>query len=251
MNGLSDPNVAACLARLHEAAARDSARRRSSWRRGADDDVLIRMGDFYLAVSPAEGRLLYVLARGGRAASIVEFGASFGVSTIYLAAAARDNGGHVVTTEVHPDKCAALRESFARAGVEDCVTLLEGDARETLAGVEGPVDLLFLDGWKSMYLRGTIAEAGLADVVTVLEGDARETLVDVEAGVDFAFLDGWKSMYLPVLQILVPKLRAGALVAADNVDHDAARPYAEHVRSSPAFVSHTLGKMELSCYTPD
>lgn len=205
MNSLNDPTVAGCLAHLHEEAGRDSARRRSSSRRGAGDDALIRMGDLYLAVSPAEGRLLYVLARGSRAVSIVEFGASFGISTIYLAAAARDTGGHVITTEVHPEKCAALR--------------------------------------------ATVAAAGLADVVTVLEGDARETLQDVEAGIDFAFLDGWKSMYLPVLQILVPKLRAGALVAADNIDHEAARPYAEHVRSSPAFVSHTLGKTELSCYT--
>jgi predicted O-methyltransferase YrrM len=94
-----------------------------------------------------------------------------------------------------------------------------------------------------------LADAGLADVVTLLEGDARETLNDLEAGIDFVFLDGWKGMYLPVLELLTPKLVEGALIAADNVDHEGARSYTEHVRASRAFVSHTLGKMELSCWT--
>ena len=81
----------------------------------------------------------------------VELGAAFGVSTLSLAAAGRANGGHVTTTGVHPRKCAALRDTLNRAGVADIVTLLEGDARETLASVGGPVDLLLLDGWKGMY----------------------------------------------------------------------------------------------------
>jgi predicted O-methyltransferase YrrM len=63
------------------------------------------------------------------------------------------------------------------------------------------------------------------------------------------FLDGWKGMYLPVLELLLPKLRAGALLAADNIDHEGAQDYADRVRSDAAFVSRTLGKMELSCYT--
>lgn len=205
MNSLQDTRIGRCLARLHEAAGQDTARRAKRSGRDADQDSLVRMGELYLAVSPAEGRLLYLLARGVRATSIVEFGASFGISTIYLAAAARDNGGRLITTEVHPAKCAAARE--------------------------------------------TLADAGLSEVSTVLEGDARETLPGVAAGFDFAFLDGWKSMYLPVLDILIPKLRAGTLVAADNIDHEGARAYADRVRSSPSFVSHTLGKMELSCYT--
>lgn len=112
----------------------------------------MRLGEFYLAVSQEEGEFLYVFARAIGARNIVEFGASFGVSSIYLAAAATDNGGSLTTTEVHPDKCAALRDTFDRAGVSDAVNLLEGDARETLKGIEGPVDLLFLDGWKSAYL---------------------------------------------------------------------------------------------------
>ncbi len=113
---------------------------------------LVRLGEFYFAVSPEEGNLLYILARATNARKIVEFGASFGVSSIFLAAAAKDNGGILITTEVHPEKCAALHDTFDRAGLSDAVTLLEGDARKTLDSVSGPVDLLFLDGWKSMYL---------------------------------------------------------------------------------------------------
>ncbi|MGD8324261.1 MAG: class I SAM-dependent methyltransferase, partial [Gammaproteobacteria bacterium] len=126
MNSLNDPAVAACLERLHEAAAQ-----RIDWRNVADrnSDSLTRMGECYLAVSRAEGRLLYLLARGAKAKYSVEFGASFGVSTVYLAAAARDNGGRLVTTEAHPGKCAAVRETLTAAGLSDVTTLLEGDAR--------------------------------------------------------------------------------------------------------------------------
>jgi predicted O-methyltransferase YrrM len=204
MNSLNDPAVCACLNRLHEAAALNV-----DWTTVPDrnTDLLTRMGECYLAVSPEEGRLLYLLARGSGARHIVEFGASFGVSTIYLAAAARDNNGQLVTTEAHPGKCAAVR--------------------------------------------ATLAEAGLADVTTLLEGDARETLADIEHGIDFVFLDGWKGMYLPVFELLEPKLVDGALIAADNIEHKGARPFADFVRSSNALVSHTLGKLELSCYAPD
>jgi predicted O-methyltransferase YrrM len=206
MNSLNDSKVARSLARLHESARGDSARRAAA-RADGEENSLLRMGELYLSVSPEEGRLLYLLARASGATSYVEFGASFGVSTVYLAAAARDNGGRLVTTEVHPRKCAATRN--------------------------------------------VLADAGLGDVVTLLEGDARRTLRDADGGIGFVFLDGWKSMYLPVLQILLPKLRAGALVAADNIDHEGARDYAHKIRSDAAFVSHTLGKMELSCYTGD
>lgn len=157
MNSLADSRITAQLERLHRAADDDAqrwARRDAEQAAGrvADGDALVRMGEFYLAVSPDEGRLLYLLARARRAPRIVEFGASYGVSTLYLAAAARDAGGHVFTTEVHPDKCRALRKTLADAGLVDQVTVLEGDARETLAEVPEPVDLVLLDGWKSLYL---------------------------------------------------------------------------------------------------
>lgn len=158
MNLVNHPAAEAVLDDLHAAASED--KQRWSDRSGTDDTAklargggeLVRLGAFYLAVSREEGSFLYVLARATNARTIVEFGASFGVSSIYLAAAAKDNGGSLITTEVHPEKCAALRETFERAGLSDVVTLLEGDARETLKDVSGPIDLLFLDGWKSAYL---------------------------------------------------------------------------------------------------
>jgi predicted O-methyltransferase YrrM len=106
-----------------------------------------------LAIKPDVGRLLYVLAMAGRAATMVEFGASLGFSTIHLAAAARDIGGgaRVISSEIEPDKANAARENLAEAGLQDLVDLREGDALETLRDVD-PVDLLFLDGWNNLYL---------------------------------------------------------------------------------------------------
>jgi predicted O-methyltransferase YrrM len=205
MNSLQDVPIRRALARLHEDAHRDRERRLAGAGVDSDSNALIRMGGLYLAVSPDEGRWLYLLARASRASQAFEFGASFGVSTLYLAAALRDNGGRLVTTEVHPDKCRALRT--------------------------------------------TLAEAGLQAVVTVLEGDALETVEAVNAPVHFVFLDGWKGMYLPMLEQLLPKLAPGALVAADNIDHDAAQDYARRVREGSDFVSRTITKMEVSCYT--
>jgi predicted O-methyltransferase YrrM len=105
-----------------------------------------------LAIKPEVGELLYVLALARRAATIVEFGASLGFSTIHLAAAAREVGGaRVITTEIEPEKAERARQNLADAGLEDVVDLREGDALSTLADVL-EVDLLFLDGWNNLYL---------------------------------------------------------------------------------------------------
>lgn len=107
----------------------------------------------YLAVSPAYGRFLYTLARARRATRIVEFGSSMGVSTLYLAAALRDNGGgQLVGSELEPGKVARARASLGEAGLSELVEIREGDALETLKEVGGPVDVLLLDGAWSLYL---------------------------------------------------------------------------------------------------
>ena len=109
--------------------------------------------ELYIPVSPEGGRLLYTLVRASRPATVVEFGTSFGISTIHLAAAVRDNGaGRVVSTELNAAKAARARANLAEAGLADLVTILEGDARETLAGLPGPVGFVLLDGWKDLYL---------------------------------------------------------------------------------------------------
>jgi predicted O-methyltransferase YrrM len=84
---------------------------------------------------------------------VVEFGMSYGISTVHLAAAVYDNGiGRVVTTELSTVKVARARTNLTEAGFEDVVTILEGDALETLAGLTDPVELVLLDGWKDLCL---------------------------------------------------------------------------------------------------
>lgn len=107
----------------------------------------------YMPVSPSSGRLLYALVRAVKPTAIVEFGMSYGLSTLHLAAAARDNGfGRVFTTELSAKKVAVAAQTFAAAGVDDIVTVLAGDALETLREVDGEIGVVFLDGWKEMYL---------------------------------------------------------------------------------------------------
>jgi predicted O-methyltransferase YrrM len=116
-------------------------------------DYYARMKDLPLPVSRETGLLLYMLARNSRARSIVEFGTSFGISTLYLAAALRDNGGgRVITTEFEPSKIARARENLTAGGVMDLVDIREGDALQTLrTGLPDTIDLLLLDGAKALY----------------------------------------------------------------------------------------------------
>jgi predicted O-methyltransferase YrrM len=116
-------------------------------------DFYSQMKDFPLPVSRETGLLLYMLARNGGVRTIVEFGTSFGVSTLYLAAALRDNGGGVlITSEFEPSKVERARGNLTAGGLIDLVEIRQGDALETLA-VDLPetIDLLLLDGAKALY----------------------------------------------------------------------------------------------------
>jgi predicted O-methyltransferase YrrM len=109
--------------------------------------------DVYMSVSETGGQLLYLMARAVGARTVVEYGTSFGVSTIFLASAVRDNGGGmVVGTELHPDKATAAQRNFDAAGLSDVINLRIGDARETLYELPGQVDLVLLDGWPELAL---------------------------------------------------------------------------------------------------
>jgi predicted O-methyltransferase YrrM len=109
--------------------------------------------DLYLPVSPKQGTLAYIVGRSIRARRIVEFGTSFGISTIYLAAAVRDNGGgSVIGSEIEPKKVMRARANIEEAGLSGQVEIREGDALETLKDPGGPVDMVLLDGMKEMYL---------------------------------------------------------------------------------------------------
>ncbi len=136
----------------------------------------------FLAISPAYGRFLYALARARNATRIVEFGTSMGVSTIYLAAALRDNGGgHLIGTELEPGKVARARANLDAAGLADLVEIRAGDALETLKDVGGDVDVLLIDG-------------------------------------------AW-SLYLPILRLVEPRLKPGAVVLGENAFDESFRGY--------------------------
>jgi predicted O-methyltransferase YrrM len=159
-NSLTDPPVRPVLDRLFQAADQDGAQWVSIGERHPDGFAAMSAreqadayGELYIPVSPEGGRLLYTLIRASRPATVVEFGTSFGISTIHLAAAVRDNGtGRVVSTELNAAKVARARANLAEAGLAAVVTILAGDARETLADLPGPIGFVLLDGWKNLYL---------------------------------------------------------------------------------------------------
>jgi predicted O-methyltransferase YrrM len=109
--------------------------------------------DFHLAVSQHIAALLYMLARSSRASFIVEFGTSYGVSTLHLAAALRDNGGgRLIGTEFEPTKVRQASANLAAAGLADLVEIRSGDALQSLAqDLPQPIDFVLLDGAKSLY----------------------------------------------------------------------------------------------------
>ena len=165
MNTLITPPLAPLLDRLfaEDAAAspaRDPAladlfqeRERLMQSKTGYLDFYGRLKDFPLAVSRETGALLYMLARSSGARTIVEFGTSFAISTLHLAAALRDNGGgHLITSEFEPSKVARARKNLTDGGLIDLVEVREGDALKTLS-VDLPetIDLLLLDGAKPLY----------------------------------------------------------------------------------------------------
>lgn len=148
---------------------------RKDWSMSADDHA--HYADKLVALDPDKAEFCYGLCRALGARRIVELGTSFGVSTLYLAAAVRDNcqgGGQgvVIGTEHEPAKAAEARANFAAAGLERWIELREGDLRETLKTLTGPID--------------------------------------------FVLFDIWTPMVRPALELIAPHLRPGAVLCADN-----------------------------------
>lgn len=118
-----------------------------------DDQTLEAINDrTFMAVAPEVGRLIYLLVRSRRPELVVEFGTSFGVSAIHIAAALRDNGiGRLITTERSASKATRAAQHLAEAGVSDLTEIRQGESFQTLIGVD-KIDLLMLDAWKPLYL---------------------------------------------------------------------------------------------------
>jgi predicted O-methyltransferase YrrM len=140
-------------------------------------DLYGRLKDLPLPVSRETGALLYMLARSCRARAIIEFGTSFGISTLHLAAALRDNGGgRLITAEFEPSKVARAKANLAAGGLIDLVEIREGDALQTLsADLPETVDLVLLDGAKALY----------PEILTLVEGHLRPGALIVADNADF------------------------------------------------------------------
>jgi predicted O-methyltransferase YrrM len=187
---LCDPRADTVLVRLDEQANQQAAEmrryydaKRQAAKRTTDPGSKADMDfvrDKFVALDPEKCDLCYLLCRSIRAKRVVEFGTSFGVSTIYLAAAVRDNirdfGGEgiVIGTEIEPTKAAVAKANLAEAGLDALVDVRVGDARETLKDVGGPIEFLLLDSWIPLVR--------------------------------------------PVLDVMAPKLGPGAIVVCDNVE---------------------------------
>lgn len=199
MSVLNDPLLERLLAALHarsdaqipEMAAFHDRHDTYAQPPSGEAAALLRTfrSDKLVALDRDKAEFCYLLCRAANARRIVEAGTSYGVSTLYLAAAVRDNiraaggTGVVIGTEHEPEKARAARAHSAQAGLEALIDLREGDLRETLQRIEGPVDFLLCDIWVPM---------------------AR-----------------------PALELVAPHLRPGAMVVCDNTrEHRAA--YADY-----------------------
>jgi len=98
------------------------------------------------------GQLFNLILRHSGAKRILEVGTSSGYSTLFLADAARANGGRVYTCELSPFKVNLARSVFEKAGVSEHVEVVQGNALETIESLEGPWDFVFLDGQKDEYM---------------------------------------------------------------------------------------------------
>jgi len=192
------PPVQRVLDRLYsETIEQDPIRRAETQSAGLNHDgeqgFYQAMSGARMPVTPEFGTLLYVLARSSSARHIVEFGTSFGVSTIFLAAALRDNGGgRLVTTEFVAQKAASAAANLREAGLDDLVAIRVGDAITTLAqDVPQPIDLILLDASKGLYL----------DILLLLEPRLRRGGIVVSDRADLDGSDGGRAgAYLAYLK---------------------------------------------------
>jgi len=210
----SDPTLAAVLERLHDRSEAQSGglseyfgRRiaeRSLTGFSLDADALRFLSDKLVALERPKAEFCFNVCRALRARRIVEAGTSFGVSTLYLAAAVRANSaedggaGLVIGTEHEATKAAAARQHFAEAGLTDFIELREGDLPGTLADLSGPID--------------------------------------------FMLIDIWTAVALPALKQVAPHLRPGAVIVCDNTTlyREAYRDYFNYVTESNGFSTMTL-----------
>ena len=165
-----------------------------------DDRTNEFLKDKLIALDRSKAEFCYHVCRALRARRVVEAGTSFGVSTIFLAAAVRDN----------------LRQEAPAS--------LKASGHPIVIGTEHEPE-------KIRLARGHLAEAGLSNLIDLREGDLRETLQEVDGPVDFMLIDIWTPMARPALGLIAPHLREGAVVICDNTQQfrQAYREYFEFI----------------------
>jgi predicted O-methyltransferase YrrM len=127
-------------------------REREVWSRLSDEEIGKRLDEFLFCVGPRTGALLNLLIREAGARTILELGTAYGYSTLWLAEAARVNGGRVISVELSQEKIDCAGEALGKAGLLEYVELRRGDALEMLAGSEEEYDFVLLDIWKDLYI---------------------------------------------------------------------------------------------------
>ena len=155
---LVPPLLAQAPTKTAEEVSRQFLSRHPKPRDAAEKRIIAVMEDMYANQSrgmgnilPEDGRLMRMLAETLGAKHVVELGTANGYSALWFSLAVRSTGGKITTHEIDVDRIALARENFKRAGVEELVTLVEGDAHETLKRVTGPIDLLLLDAEKEGF----------------------------------------------------------------------------------------------------
>ena len=148
---ITDKKIRTLLIKLHVAASREELKPILKSKRVKFlplDQIEHSRDNKYMALDPVQGVFCYFLAKAIKARRIIEFGTSFGVSTIYLAMAIRDNGGGIVIgTELIEEKARRARENLDKAGLSKFVDVRVGNALETLKDIKGPVDFFLNDGF--------------------------------------------------------------------------------------------------------
>jgi predicted O-methyltransferase YrrM len=104
-----------------------------------------------LAVSEEDGRFLRVLVASTGAKRVLEIGSASGYSAIWMGAGLRDTGGKLVTIEYEAVRAREAAANVRRAGLEDVVQVIAGDAFAEIPKLQGNFDLVFLDAWKPDY----------------------------------------------------------------------------------------------------
>ncbi len=115
------------------------------------EDMRLNQSRALANVSPEDGRMLRLLVEAVNAQNVVEVGTSNGYSAIWISLALQATGGKLTTFETDSDRAEIARKNFNRAGVENIVTLVEGDAQQKIAQLNGSIDVLFIDADKQGY----------------------------------------------------------------------------------------------------